>query len=499
MPVFRACRSLDAVALALLTLLVAAQPSYATTFTVGSSAAIEQAISQAQPGDTIVVQDGVYDFGVRLNGANGTADKPITFKAQNIGGVVFTGSNLRNNAKLEVARDYWVVDGFTFDNVTIPGNDSSDKLSVIRLSGASYNTIRNVTIQNSGLSSANPADNASNNTMYLHVTNGSRSNVIERNRFADNRNNIVVRVGGGSTDTDVQDNVFRYNHFTGLSGFETLQLSWGSAQNAAFHTVVEHNLWEDNGSSSELISSKTSENYFRYNTFRNNNDQLVLRSGDGSVIESNYFLDSRGIRAYGEGHTIANNYFEGDYGPANGNLRGGILLGAGAGDTTPYEVFRNGTVSGNTLVDTGEDNLVVGYNFGFSWNGDVMDVAPYGNEFLANLIVNMDGVAIDKESNGSDANAWLNNYVWALVNGHVGFDPGPGVLTNIDPELLRNAWDIYFASALQGIGADLPYRPLMLADVGPGSTYIATIPEPATAAALGLAGLAWSGRRRRRA
>lgn len=450
-----------------------ATPSPAAVFEVSSQASINAAIAAARPGDTIRVANGVYTFPVRINGANGTTENPITFEAESVGGVLFTGDQLGDRVKLRVERDHWVIDGFRFDNIKTSGDSSTDRVTVIRLRGASDNVLRNLSISNSGLTSASPHTNAANNSMFLDITDSSARNTIERSEFLNNEGIIVVRVAGGSTDINSTDNVFRYNYWTGHSGFETLQLSWGSSSNVAFRTTVEHNLWKDNATSSELISSKSSENVFRHNTFDHNNDQLVLRSGDGSTVDSNYFLNGRGVRAYGADHTITNNYFEGYFGPETGNLKGGILIGAGDSDDAPYAPFRESLIGNNTIVNTGDFSLLYGQFFNSTWNGDRLDVTPYENDFTANLIVNSEGQAIFRENNAPDnSNAWAGNYTWSSGSGSPGYAPN-GVNTNLDPELERDALGNLVSTRLEGVGAQMRYRPLTVDDVGPGSTFVA--------------------------
>ena len=125
--------------------------AHATIWNVDSQTTINAALASALPGDTIVVKDGAYNFPLRINGNHGTAANPIVFRSETLGGVTFTGNSLGDNAKLRLERNYWHIDGFNFQDIKIPGTASSDRLTVIRLRGASHNVLSNLTIQDRAL------------------------------------------------------------------------------------------------------------------------------------------------------------------------------------------------------------------------------------------------------------------------------------------------------------------------------------------------------------
>ena len=59
---------------------------------------VAKALESAQPGDTIIVQDGHYpDVDLHWH-ANATADKPVVVKALNPGKVVITGKSSLHSA-----------------------------------------------------------------------------------------------------------------------------------------------------------------------------------------------------------------------------------------------------------------------------------------------------------------------------------------------------------------------------------------------------------------
>lgn len=105
---------------------------------------LQTALNHAQPGQVIVMLDGTYypekDY-VIPRSVNGTADKPITLMAQNVGSVVIDGSKMEASSSLiSIVGSYWHMYGIEFTNglgkgVSVCGN---------------YNTVELCTIHNVG-------------------------------------------------------------------------------------------------------------------------------------------------------------------------------------------------------------------------------------------------------------------------------------------------------------------------------------------------------------
>ena len=200
--------------------------------------------------------------------------------------------------------------------------------------------------------------------------------------------------------------------------YELLQLGQGGS--SAFrnhHTVVEHNLFEDiDMQDPELISTKTSRNIIRHNTFRNCRSMLVLRTGEGDLVEGNWFFNSHGIRVHDKNHVIINNYIEG--GPSGDATSDdeGIVLYSG------YQVrpeVGNGhypadsvLVSNNTVINHLGEHILVGRNSA-SWSNK-----PQGVTIKNNLVVNNSGIGILNEA--SNNSVWEQNMVYSISSGTSG-------------------------------------------------------------------------------
>ena len=86
-----------------------ASNTFASSIHIVSSASdVTTAMLTAQPGDVLVWTDGTYnDQAIGFYGANGTAEHPITLRAQTPGGVILTG-----NSKISIGGEYLIVSGF---------------------------------------------------------------------------------------------------------------------------------------------------------------------------------------------------------------------------------------------------------------------------------------------------------------------------------------------------------------------------------------------------
>ncbi len=76
--------------------------------------------------------------------------------------------------------------------------------------------------------------------------------------------------------------------------------------------LVEYNLFERFNQEKEIIPAKQGGNVYRYNTFKDCNGELSLRSGGRQIVVSNYFINMKGqsIAAWGINNFIANNVFK---------------------------------------------------------------------------------------------------------------------------------------------------------------------------------------------
>jgi hypothetical protein len=218
---------------------------------------IVAAAAGVQPGDTVLIQPGVYDGGITVE-TGGTASQPITFQA-NGSGVVIEGSGGERDAFFitgaETGIAYVVVEGLTIQHAERAG---------MRIDNAHHVTVRNCTFADNGtwglftdFSDYTTVENCESYGSVeehgIYISNSSDYPIIRGNRLHDNHgcglhmngdismggdgiishavveNNIVYENGtaGGSginmdgvTDAMVRNNLVYNNHASGISLYQ---------------------------------------------------------------------------------------------------------------------------------------------------------------------------------------------------------------------------------------------------------------------------------------
>jgi len=127
--------------------------------------------------------------------------------------------------------------------------------------------------------------------------------------------------GGGLEDYNVAD----HNYFgpgptaaslcgqvaNCLNGWESVRITREELFTES-RSAVKYNLFDGADGEGEVVSDKANANYHLFNTFQNlSQGHLTLRHAREALVEGNTFVNcTKGIRAYGEKHVIANNHFQ---------------------------------------------------------------------------------------------------------------------------------------------------------------------------------------------
>lgn len=407
--------------------------SSATIFSVSSADEIETAMESAQPGDTLVMSNGVWtDQEIDFAGI-GSAANPITLRAQTPGGVVLNGLST-----LRISGDHLVVDGLHFLGGTIENSDH-----VVQFRGP-LGEATNSRFTNSVIESYNPEDL---NDKYHYVSLYGQNNRVDNNSFLDQRNIGPQIVAWLDESPAMKPALHRIdsNHFGDRpqgwdNGFEAIRLGDSDTSLVSAQIVVENNLFERVDGEIEIISSKSDDNIFRYNTFRESKGTLTLRHGNSNRVEGNFFLgegaeNSGGIRVVGEDHVIVNNYIA----DVDDQADGAISFAAGIPNSqlNGYQQVKNVLMAHNTIVNVKGAGITFDWGIGSSGRS----LLPEDLTIAANLISSAHAPLFE----GSEGSGYVfeNNIAHGAA---LGIATRPGI-SQVDPQLVLGADGLWRPSA----------------------------------------------------
>lgn len=357
----------------------AAGPAWAESALVRTQAEFQAALTRLEPGDTLTLADGEWrDFEIVFTG-RGAPDRPITLTAQTPGGVSITGrSNLR------MAGEHLVVSNLVFrDGWSPTGEVLSYRRSLTER--ANYSRITSVVID--GFSKPDRAVSDNWVALYGHD-----------NRF--DHNQLVGKTNAGATLVVVRDpdqglvnrhlidhNFFGRRPVLGSNGGETIRVGTSHASDTDSLTTVSDNWFEHADGEVEIVSNKSGGNVYRGNVFFESQGAMVLRHGDGNLVEGNVFIgngvvNTGGIRMINRRNTVRDNHMEGLAGSNFGSALT-IMYGVPNSPLHRYVQVDGAVIENNTLIDAREMSFGAGFDAERS-------AAPINSRFANNLIVNTD-------------------------------------------------------------------------------------------------------------
>ena len=322
----------------------------------------------------------------------------IIIKAKVLGETIFTGKS-----RVSVKGSRVKVEGFQFLYGYI------DKENVIETTGDD-NVFSQINI--SGYSS----------WKYLVIKEESQRVTVVRCNFEnrknlDDKNILSILVNSNQTGNHKVE-YCSFKNFKGNGGdmgIEPIRIGVSTQKDFSSKSIIEYCYFTQCNGDGEIISNKSGDNVFRYNTFEDNPvSQLVLRHGDGAYVYGNFFLNGKGgVRIKeGAGHNVYNNYF------------------SGLTDTSIYlqnsklDPVHNVSVLHNTFVKTAKVRL--------NGKGD----NPPKRVVLANNVFFQPTKANFGDSTNSEL--WYGN----IYEGKLGVKQVKG-LDNLDPLLDKNEFGFY--------------------------------------------------------
>ncbi len=362
----------------------------AEIFFVSSQQEFDEAHFNANLNDSIIWAAGTFsDIFMEIEKDH------LFIAASTLGGTIFTG-----NSRVDITGDYIILQGFQFLNGNIGTKD------VINTRG-SYNKFTQINIR------------AYTSYKYLRVREESQYAEITFCNFENRLNlddqNILSILVDPVNPGYHKIQYCSFKNFEGIGndmGIEPIRIGLSTQADHISRTLVEYCYFSKCDGDGELISSKASQNVYRYNTFENNpKAELVLRHGSEAIVYGNFFLNGKGgVRVReGQNHYIYNNYFY--------ELDDRTIYLQNE-DSDPLE---NINIAFNTIVSCSEVIL-----------GGIGIDKPTNVTFANNIFAEPDNDLFE-EATGTET--WIGN----IFFGNLGITTPSSGLTNQNPMLIQNS------------------------------------------------------------
>lgn len=333
-------------------------------------------LREAQPGDRIVIENGVYsDLSLKWLG-RGAEGKPVRIEAATPGGVEITGGST-----LRLAGEWLEVSGLCFRDGVAPSG------SVIEFRNgrevANHCRLTECVVDN-----YNPARR---DMVYSYILLYGRHNRVDHCSLM-GKLNLGVTLIVMLNEPRSQQNFHRIDHnwfgprpVYGSNGAETIRVGTSQQAYSSSNTTIEENLFDRCNGEVEVVSIKSSDNVIRRNVFFESEGVLALRHGDRNTVEENLFVghgkrNTGGIRVVNAGHKVRRNTL---VGIAGGRFFSALALMNAVPNSLPnrYCLVENVEVTDNTFIDCS--------NIEFGTGKDLeRTLAPERVLFARNTIVN---------------------------------------------------------------------------------------------------------------
>jgi len=314
-----------------------------------------------EPGDVVLLPNATWTDTTLTFRGKGTPEKPITLRATEPGRFILAGKS-----SLTIDGEWLVVEGVTLKDAGIAEVDG------ITLKG-----------RHNRLTASVVDGNTHKHAVRLFGTRHRVDHCFFAGKTSEGPTLQIEVDAKEPNHHQVDFNHFGYRPPLGRNGGETIRIGYSYQSMSNSRTIVERNLFERCDGEIEIISSKSGENVYRGNTFRECAGMLTLRHGDRNVVDGNFFLgggkkDSGGIRIIGEDHVVTNNYIE-------GVTRGAFWITAGVPNSAlnQYYVAKRALIAFNTVVDSAGPHLDLANGLG----GAGRTLKPEGVVVANNLFV----------------------------------------------------------------------------------------------------------------
>ena len=395
-------------------LMVAAAP--AAEYRAASAADINRLTAELKPGDSILMADGEWKDQAILFKGSGSGDNPITLRAATPGKVLLNG-----NSALIIDGQYLVVSGILLKDGTNPKDGIALKGTHCRLTDSAV------------------VDGTHKFFVHLFGSDNRMDHCYLAGKTSESPT-LQVEAEGQPNHHRIDHNHFGPRPPLGRNGGETMRVGYSGQSMNSSATLVELNLFDRCDGELEIISSKSCDNVYRFNTFLDCAGMLTLRHGNRCLVDSNFFFGhhkrgSGGIRVIGEEHIIVNNYID-------GVSQGAFWITSGVPNSALNQYFqaKKCVIAFNTVVDSA--GAYVDLSAGLGTSGRTLK--PQDITIANNLFALPPKGTLFKGTEG-DGWKWLGNL--AQLEDHATTTEHPGLrftelkLKRASDDLLRPAAD----------------------------------------------------------
>lgn len=447
-----------------------ALPAQAEHYLVKNQAEYAAAAKKLQAGDVVVLANGVWrDFEIVFSG-KGEPGKPITLISEEPGKVIIAG---RSN--LKIGGSHMLVTGLVFRDGYSPTSE------VISFRRTKEDMARDSRVTEVVIDRFNQPDRFQSD--YWVALYGQR-NRFDHNYLAGKTNEgvtLAVRLdtaGSRANNHRIDHNYFGPRPVLGSNGGETIRIGTSAYSMYDSNTVIEDNIFDRCDGEVEIVSIKSGANVVRRNVFLESRGAVVLRHGDGNLIERNIFLGrgkdhTGGVRVINRNQIVRGNYMEGLRGTGFASALT-VMNGVPNSPVNRYVQVENARIENNSILDSSRVTLAAG-------SDEERSATPKSSHFSNNLLQFAGGpksIVVEDDISGLAMRA---NLIIGDKSPLAGIDASKAKLSRAANGLLYPASDIAAGAprdlkvvGLTEVGPDWYAKPPRAAAFGSGAALAAT-------------------------
>ena len=320
--------------------------SFAGSTIVHNSSELKVGISNAKPGDTIIMAKGIWKNTNLVFETSGTKEKPVVISAEEAGNTKLTG-----NSSIKFAGNYLVINGLYLtegfaENAAIEFRKNDKVL-------ANNCRLTNCAIDNY----SKPIRFNTDSWIVLW----GKNNRIDHCTIGDKLNGgttLIVELNDERSQQNyhsIDSNHFYLHSPLGSNGGETIRIGVSRYSLTSSNTIVTHNYFEKCSGEVEIISVKSCYNSVSQNTFYECEGGVVLRHGNHNLVEGNLFIGDNklytgGVRIINPNQTVTNNLL---LNCAGVRFRAalGVLNGVPNSQLNRYFQVKDSKISNNSFIN----------------------------------------------------------------------------------------------------------------------------------------------------